>query len=71
MEVYDRVAKIVAPKTEKLRKATSELGRQMDKLDEKRSQLQEVDKLGEKSCNECSDNKLKSCLRNSLVCTGD
>ncbi|RZF36882.1 hypothetical protein LSTR_LSTR004570 [Laodelphax striatellus] len=46
MEVYDRVIKIVAPKKAKLAEAEAELSIQMDKLNEKRAQLQEVtDKL--------------------------
>ncbi|XP_037073992.1 LOW QUALITY PROTEIN: dynein heavy chain 3, axonemal-like, partial [Pollicipes pollicipes] len=46
MEVYDRVAKIVAPKKAKLAEAEGELAAQMDKLNEKRRQLQQVtDKL--------------------------
>ncbi|XP_068084555.1 dynein axonemal heavy chain 3 [Anabrus simplex] len=46
MEVYDRVIKIVAPKKAKLAEAEGELALQMDKLNEKRAQLQEVaDKL--------------------------
>jgi hypothetical protein len=42
MEVYDRVIKIVAPKKAKLSEAEAELAVQMDKLNEKRAQLQEV-----------------------------
>jgi dynein heavy chain len=42
MEVYDRVIKIVAPKKENLAKAEAELAVQMDRLNEKRAQLQEV-----------------------------
>ena len=46
MDVYDRVAKVVAPKKEKLAAAEAELAIQMDKLNAKRAQLQEVtDKL--------------------------
>lgn len=46
MEVYDRVIKIVAPKKERLAEAEAELAAQMDTLNEKRGQLQEVaDKL--------------------------
>ncbi|XP_046326217.1 dynein axonemal heavy chain 3-like [Haliotis rufescens] len=46
MDTYDRVAKVVAPKKEKLAQAESELSVQMDKLNEKRGQLQAVtDKL--------------------------
>lgn len=42
MEVYDRVIKIVAPKKAKLAEAEGELALQMDTLNEKRGQLQEV-----------------------------
>lgn len=42
MEVYDRVIKIVAPKKAKLEEAEAELAAQMDTLNEKRAQLQEV-----------------------------
>ena len=44
--MYDRVIKIVAPKKAKLSEAETELANQMDKLNEKRAQLQQVtDKL--------------------------
>ena len=42
MEVYDRVIKIVAPKKANLAQAEAELAVQMDRLNEKRAQLQEV-----------------------------
>jgi hypothetical protein len=42
MEVYDRVIKIVAPKKARLAEAEAELAIQMDTLNEKRAQLQEV-----------------------------
>lgn len=45
MEVYDRVAKVVAPKKAKLAEAEAELSVQMAKLNEKRAELQAV--LGE------------------------
>ena len=46
MDIYDRVAKVVAPKKIKLGEAQAELALQMDKLNEKRAQLKEVtDKL--------------------------
>ncbi|WAQ96862.1 DYH3-like protein [Mya arenaria] len=46
MDIYDRVAKVVAPKKIKLAEAQGELSVQMDKLNEKRGQLKEVtDKL--------------------------
>lgn len=52
MDVYDRVAKVVAPKKLKLAEAESELAMQMEKLNEKRAQLQEVSDLTWlKSCN--------------------
>lgn len=46
MEVYDRVAKIVAPKKLALAAAEAELAQQMEKLNAKRAELQEIlDKL--------------------------
>jgi len=42
MDVYDRIVKIVAPKKLKLAEAEDELGAQMDKLNVKRKQLQDV-----------------------------
>lgn len=42
MDIYDSVAKVVAPKKEKLAQAESDLATQMTKLNEKRAQLQEV-----------------------------
>ncbi|XP_076459412.1 dynein axonemal heavy chain 7-like [Babylonia areolata] len=46
MEVYDRVAKVVAPKKESLRKANAELAEAMASLEAKRASLREVqDKL--------------------------
>lgn len=46
MEVYERVAKVVAPKKEKLKIAEAELEVQMKKLNAKRAELKEVtDKL--------------------------
>ena len=42
MDVYDRVAKVVAPKKIKLAEAESELSAQMEKLNHKRKELQEV-----------------------------
>ena len=45
MDVYDRVAKVVAPKKEKLKLAEAELAEQMERLNEKRSQLQLVSLL--------------------------
>mgnify|MGYP001549112791 CR=1 FL=1 len=46
MDIYDKVAKVVAPKKASLAQAEGELSVQMEKLNEKRAQLQEVtDKL--------------------------
>ncbi|XP_033642613.1 dynein heavy chain 3, axonemal-like [Asterias rubens] len=46
IEVYDRIAKIVAPKKSRLKEAESKLGEQMLKLNEKRAVLKEyTDKL--------------------------
>lgn len=46
MEVYDRVAKIVAPKKLALAASEAELAQQMEKLNAKRAELQEIlDKL--------------------------
>ena len=42
MEVYDRVAKVVAPKKIKLAEAEAELSVQMTKLNAKRAELKEV-----------------------------
>ena len=42
MDIYDKVAKVVAPKKIKLAEAESDLAIQMDKLNEKRAQLKEV-----------------------------
>uniref|UniRef100_A0A8C5KDB1 Dynein axonemal heavy chain 3 n=1 Tax=Jaculus jaculus TaxID=51337 RepID=A0A8C5KDB1_JACJA len=43
MEVYDRVAKVVAPKRERLREAEEKLDAQMQKLNQKRAELQLVE----------------------------
>ncbi len=42
MEVYDRVAKLVAPKKAKLGEAEAELSVQMARLNEKRAELKEI-----------------------------
>ena len=42
MDVYDRVAKVVAPKKEKLKEAEAALAVQMEKLEVKRALLKEV-----------------------------
>lgn len=46
MEVYDRVAKVVAPKKIKLAEAEAELSTQMANLNEKRAELKTI--LGRK-----------------------
>ena len=43
MEIYDRVAKVVAPKKERLVQAQGELAETMQQLNEKRSTLHEVE----------------------------
>ncbi|KAM5227717.1 LOW QUALITY PROTEIN: dynein axonemal heavy chain 3 [Ctenodactylus gundi] len=43
MEVYDRVAKVVAPKRERLKEAEGKLDAQMQKLNQKRAELQLVE----------------------------
>ncbi|XP_050953838.1 dynein axonemal heavy chain 3 [Labeo rohita] len=43
MEVYERVAKVVAPKKERLKEAEGELAVQMQKLSVKRAELKEVE----------------------------
>ena len=47
--MYDRVAKVVAPKKIKLAEAEAELAVQMKKLNEKRAELKEVLGLYNKS----------------------
>lgn len=42
MEVYDRVAKVVAPKKAKLAEAEGELATQMTKLNKKRAELKTI-----------------------------
>jgi len=60
MEVYDRVIKIVAPKRAKLQEAEVELSRQMKRLSEKHTQLQQV--IRQFICNLGSSFK-KDCIR--------
>ncbi|XP_036135820.1 dynein heavy chain 3, axonemal [Molossus molossus] len=43
MEVYDRVAKVVAPKRERLKEAEAKLDTQMQKLNQKRAELKLVE----------------------------
>lgn len=42
LDIYDRVAKIVAPKKKSLAFAEEELAQQMEKLNQKRAELQEI-----------------------------
>lgn len=71
MEVYDRVIKIVAPKKERLAGAEAELAAQMDTLNEKRAQLQEVtDKLQALNDELAAESKKKKDLEDSIeLCT--
>lgn len=60
MEIYDRVAKVVAPKKAKLKEAQSSLAETMTLLNEKRSELKAVqDRLAnlEKTFQEMVDKK--------------
>lgn len=67
MEVYDRVIKIVAPKKAKLAEAEGELAVQMDILNEKRAQLQEVsDKLQALNDEFAAENKKKKELEDQI-----
>lgn len=43
MEIYDRVAKVVAPKKERMKLAESELGKTLEQLDKKRQELKAVE----------------------------
>lgn len=43
MEIYDRVAKVVAPKKERMKVAESELGKTLEQLDKKRQELKAVE----------------------------
>ena len=74
MEIYDRVAKVVAPKKERLKQAEQELAVTMGELNEKRSQLKAVEeKLAnlKSSFQEMTDKKEKLefqvCHRRSVV----
>lgn len=59
MESYDRVAKVVAPKKEKLKGAESSLSTAMASLEVKRSQLKEIQDKLQKLTDELSNNKSK------------
>lgn len=68
MEVYDRVIKIVAPKKEKLATAEGELASQMETLNEKRAQLQEVtDKLQALNDELAAETKKKKDLEDQIL----
>ena len=68
IEVYDRVIKIVSPKKAKLAEAETELARQMDKLNEKRTQLQQVtDKL--QVCGHEFNGKIANFSLPTCICT--
>ncbi|KAH1026251.1 hypothetical protein HUJ05_010798 [Dendroctonus ponderosae] len=71
MEVYDRVIKIVAPKKARLAEAEAELALQMDTLNEKRAQLQEVsDKLQALNDELAAETKKKKELEDDIyVCS--
>ncbi|CAG9767321.1 unnamed protein product [Ceutorhynchus assimilis] len=71
MEVYDRVIKIVAPKKARLAEAEAELALQMDTLNEKRAQLQEVsDKLQALNDEFAAETKKKKELEDQIyVCS--
>lgn len=67
MEVYDRVIKIVAPKKARLEEAEGELAAQMETLNEKRAQLQEVaDKLQALNDEFAAETKKKKELEDSI-----
>lgn len=67
MEVYDRVIKIVAPKKARLEEAEAELAAQMETLNEKRGQLQEVaDKLQALNDEFAAETKKKKELEDSI-----
>ncbi|XP_070188303.1 dynein axonemal heavy chain 7-like isoform X3 [Littorina saxatilis] len=71
MEVYDRVAKVVAPKKEKLRGAEKELAEAMASLEKKRASLREVqDKLNKLQETLESNKAKKAELENQVdLCT--
>lgn len=62
MDIYDKVAKVVAPKKLKLAEAESELAVQMEKLNAKRAQLKEVSVIHFHICNRpCKGYKASQC----------
>ncbi|KAL3855114.1 hypothetical protein ACJMK2_014343, partial [Sinanodonta woodiana] len=71
MEVYDRVAKVVAPKKEALKKANGELATAMASLEKKRASLREVQDKLHKLQDKLEQNKAKKVdLENQVdLCT--
>ncbi|XP_070559259.1 dynein axonemal heavy chain 3-like isoform X5 [Ptychodera flava] len=70
MEVYDRVAKIVAPKRAKLQEAESQLGNLLSNLNEKRAALKEVtDKLDGLNAHLTAKKKEKKNLEDQIELT--
>ncbi|XP_069036813.1 dynein axonemal heavy chain 3 isoform X3 [Lepisosteus oculatus] len=71
MEVYERVAKVVAPKKERLKEAEAELSVQMEKLSIKRAELKEVeDRLQALNDQfEAMNNKKKELEDNIVLCS--
>ena len=71
MDVYDRVAKVVAPKKESLKLADAKLSVQMVKLNEKRAQLKDIlDKLAALNTEfDASKKKKKELEENIDICS--
>lgn len=71
MEVYDRVAKVVAPKRERLREAEGLLAIQMQKLNTKRAELKNVmDRLQALNDEfECMNDRKKELEQNIEICS--
>lgn len=75
IEIYDRVAKVVAPKKERLKEAETELESTMAQLNQKRAELKEVtDRLANlhKTFDEMTEkkNKLEFQARNARFHAG-
>ena len=71
MDVYDRVAKVVAPKKASLKIADGRLSVQMVKLNEKRAQLKEIlDKLADLNAEFDASKKKKGELEENIgICS--
>uniref|UniRef100_A0A5F9CIR0 Dynein axonemal heavy chain 3 n=1 Tax=Oryctolagus cuniculus TaxID=9986 RepID=A0A5F9CIR0_RABIT len=71
MEVYDRVAKVVAPKRERLREAEGKLDIQMQKLNQKRAELKLVEDRLQALNDDFEDknNKKKNLEENIEICS--